>query len=459
MLDKLSFYSIKNSPWMTRWFKQFCSSEQLRKAGFYKRSGASILSLLRLLAVLPMTGFNLYTFKNTDLPVPGRDAFYRMLQQPGYNWRVLLYSIAQRLIACLSPLTARANPRVLIVDDSSYKRDRSKQVEYLGKQHDHSQGRYYRGFRMLTLAWSDGHSCIPCELELLTNASAEKRYGPDPTIDKRTVMGRRVRAATQKATDLTIKMVKRARSYLKDIEYVLFDSWFAQPGIIHAIAQHTPVVCRLKDIAAIKLLYNNRIYSVKSLPGLFKTMSTSPKHPDIIGTAVVELLGTNLNVRVVVVAHKGNKDQPIVLMSTDTSLSAPQVCQIYARRWDIEVCFKALKQHLGLYELQLRSYAAIVAFCSVTFLRCMMLSYYHRSQIDERTLPGVFYECIRELQAATVQACLELLKDKLIEACMADPLKPAVELIPNITDVIDQFIALLRAGSPPPDHLQLKCDS
>ena len=459
MLDKLRFYSIKNSPWMTRWFKDFCSSEQLRKAGFYKRSGASVLSLLRLLAVLPMTGFKLYAFKNTDWPVSGRDAFYRMLQHPRYNGRVLLYSIAQRLIACLSPLTARANPRVLIVDDSSYKRDRSTSVEYLGKQRDHNQGRFYRGFRMLTLAWSDGHSCIPCELELLTNASADKRYGPDPSMDKRTVMGQRVKAATQKATDLTIKMVKRARSYLNDIDYVLFDSWFAQPGVIHAIARHTPVVCRLKQIPAIKFHHNKRIYSVKTLPGLFKTMPASPKHPDMIGTAVVELLETNLMVRVVVVAHKGNKARPIVLMSTDTSLSAPQVCQMYARRWDIEVCFKALKQHLGLYELQLRSYTAIVAFCSVTFLRCMMLSYYHRSQIDERTLPGMFYECIGELQAATVQACLELLKSKLIEACMADPLKPAAALIPSITEVMDQFTALLRADSAPPDRLLLKCDS
>jgi len=459
MLNKLTFYTINNSSWVTSWFKQFCSSSQLQKAGFYKRSGASVLSLLRLLAVLPMTGFSLYEFKDKALPVPGRDAFYRMLQHPGYNWRMLLYSISQQLICYLATLTDRSNPRVLIVDDSSYKRDRSKRVEYLGKQRDHSQGRLYRGFRMLTVAWSDGHSCIPCEVELLTNESADKRYGPDPNLDKRTAMGQRIKAATQKATELTKTMVKRARRYLDQVDYVLFDSWFAFPGVICEIAEHTPVVCRLKDIAAIKFRHNNRIYSVKTLPGLFQTMPKSRKHPHIIGTAIVELLNTNLRVRVVVVAHKKYPERSIVFLSTDTTLTAPQVCQIYARRWDIEVCFKALKQHLGLYELQLRNYGAIVACCSISFLRCMMISYYHRSQIDHRTLPGVFYDCISQLQAATVEACIQLLKEKIVQACKEQPDQPAGLLIPNITAVIDQFIALIGADFRPRNQLQLKCES
>jgi hypothetical protein len=100
-------------------------------SGFYNRSGASISDLLRLLLALPLTGLNLYEFKKNEIPVPARDAFYRLLQHSGYHWRRLLYTISQKLIAYFNTLTDQQHPRVLIIDDSSYKRNRSKAVEYL----------------------------------------------------------------------------------------------------------------------------------------------------------------------------------------------------------------------------------------------------------------------------------------------------------------------------------------
>jgi len=48
--------------------------------------------------------------------------------------------------------------KVLIIDDSLYRRARSKTVELLARVHDHVSMKYVLGFRMLTLGWSDGNS-------------------------------------------------------------------------------------------------------------------------------------------------------------------------------------------------------------------------------------------------------------------------------------------------------------
>lgn len=354
MWNKLTIFSINNSNWILSWSTRFCNSSDLAKCGFYKRSGVSISGLLRVLLALPLTGLNLYEFKKKELPVPARDAFYRLLQHPGYHWRRLLYTISQKLITYFDTLTDQEHPRVLIIDDSSYKRNRSKAVEYLGQQRDHNQNQYYRGFRMLTLAWSDGHSCLPCEFELLTNSCPDKRLGPAPQLDGRSVMGRRVKVATQKATDVAVAMVGRALSYIKAADYVVFDSWFAFPTVIKKVADKIPVICPVKNISAIKFKHNKRIYNLmglyKHLLSTVKRRQTDDDDDDIIGWMNVELLSAG-SVRVVFIKNPNKPDSPMVLISTDTSLSAKQICRIYAQRWDIEVCFKALKQHLGLYHM------------------------------------------------------------------------------------------------------------
>jgi hypothetical protein len=246
MWDKLTIFSIKNSNWISSWISQFCNSSDLARCGFYKRSGASVSELLRVLLALPLTGLNLYELKKNQMPEPARGTLYRLPQHPGYHWRRLLYTISQKLVAYFNTLTDQQHPRVLIIDDSSYKRNRSKAVEYLGQQRDHNQNQYYRGFRMLTLAWSDGHSCLPCELELLTKSCPDKRLGSTPELDRRSVMSRRVKVATQKATDVAVAIVGRTLSYIKAADYVVFDSWFTFPTVIKKIAEKFPVVCPVK---------------------------------------------------------------------------------------------------------------------------------------------------------------------------------------------------------------------
>ncbi|MCM3056583.1 transposase, partial [Caldibacillus thermoamylovorans] len=75
----------------------------------------------------------------------------------------------------VASLTNRTRPKVFIIDDSSYDRNRSKKVELLARCFDHAslKMRFYKGFRMLTLGWSDGHTFMPIDFSLVSSRKSQ----------------------------------------------------------------------------------------------------------------------------------------------------------------------------------------------------------------------------------------------------------------------------------------------
>lgn len=75
---------------------------------------------------------------------------------------------------------------MLIVDDSTFDRNRSKNVELLARCFDHAslKMRFYKGFRMLTLGWSDGHTFMPIDFSLLSSKTSSIN-GINEEVDKR----------------------------------------------------------------------------------------------------------------------------------------------------------------------------------------------------------------------------------------------------------------------------------
>lgn len=66
-----------------------------------------------------------------------------------------------------------------------FERNRSKAVELLARFKNHATGAFYKGFRMLTLGWSDGHTFLPLDFALLS-LSKSSLSGMNESIDKRT---------------------------------------------------------------------------------------------------------------------------------------------------------------------------------------------------------------------------------------------------------------------------------
>jgi hypothetical protein len=119
------------------------------------------------------TGFN--CFKATD-------AVYRFLNHSGYAWRRFLSFLSSATVEKVHSLASK--DACFIVDDSMFDRNRSKAVELLAQCFDHAKSRYYKGFRMLTLGWSDGQTFIPLDFSLLSSPKSSIN-GISADIDKR----------------------------------------------------------------------------------------------------------------------------------------------------------------------------------------------------------------------------------------------------------------------------------
>ena len=124
-------------------------------------------------------------------------------------------------------LTSDTHADCFIVDDSRFERTGYKHTELVSKVFDHVSMKFKKGFRLMTLGWSDGVSFIPINFALLASADDKKVLDPIQSFDKRSLIGRRRALAQTKGTDVMIKLLKTAINLGHMAKYVLFDSWFS----------------------------------------------------------------------------------------------------------------------------------------------------------------------------------------------------------------------------------------
>jgi hypothetical protein len=131
----------------------------LNKCGIRKLRGVSPLTLFSVIFVLPFEGNNFFRgIVTNDSLLFKKNAAYELLKNPRHNWRKFLLVLAAQVAGFFSRLTCDTREKVLIFDDSTYDRSRSKAVELLSWIFDHNSGTSLKGFKLLTLGWSDGFS-------------------------------------------------------------------------------------------------------------------------------------------------------------------------------------------------------------------------------------------------------------------------------------------------------------
>jgi hypothetical protein len=78
----------------------------------------------------------------------------------------------------------------------------------LSRFYDHSEKRYYKGFTMLNLGWSDGVTFMPGDYRLLASGNSNNLlHGSNIAEDKRTVATKRRIAARTDKPALALKML------------------------------------------------------------------------------------------------------------------------------------------------------------------------------------------------------------------------------------------------------------
>jgi hypothetical protein len=387
----------------------------LNKSGIRKLRGVSPLTLFSVIFMLPFEGNNFYRgiVTNGDLPFK-KNAAYELLKNPRHNWRKFMLAVVVQVANYFSLLTSDTREKVLVFDDSTYDRSRSKVVELLAWVFDHNSGTSLKGFKMLTLGWSDGASFLPLDFILCSSAKAEKRVQDiKKELDKRTCGYKRRLEAITKSTKHLENMVKRALALGVKAEYILMDSWFCWPAILAKLGRHLPVICMAKNMP--KVFYRHEGQWV-TLGKLYSRIRKRPGKARILASVVVETVKKQ-QVKIVFVRHRHKRDW-LAIVSTKTALSAEEIVRIYGKRWDIEVFFKMLKQHLNLEkEAQLRDYDGIVGHTTIVMMRYIFLAVEQRCHDDQRTIGGLFFACSKEIRDLSLiealQRLLALVLDKV----------------------------------------------
>ncbi|MEN2775601.1 transposase, partial [Acetivibrio clariflavus] len=330
-------------------FKMFSVGYLLKKSNAYKDKGIPCLTVFKVLFELVFTGKNLFmNYKAESFDIPfARDVVYRFLNSIHINWQRFLYLLSAKVINHhIDRLTSDERVDAFVIDDSFYSRTRSKSVELLSWVKDHADGnKNKKGFRMLTLGWTDGNSFIPVAFNLLSSTNPRVCINPAKnTIDKRTVGFKRRQNALATSPESALSMLEQAVATGIKAKYVLFDSWFSFPATIIKICKmNLNVIAMVKDTPKIYYNFNGE---KKSLREIYRTVRKRRRRSKYLASVMVELHdkeGNHIPAKIVFVRDRRNKSKWLALISTDTSLPETEIIRIYGKRWDIEVFFKMCK--------------------------------------------------------------------------------------------------------------------
>lgn len=369
----------------------------LRKSNITKNCGVSAYEVFRFLLLLVFQGKNLFRFLNSKYKdqAVSKNTYYRFLNESSYNWKKFLILLSARVISAFDRLTRPERVKVLILDDSVIKRNRSKKVELLARVYDHVEHKYRKGFSLLTLGWSDGYSFIPVGFNLLSSASKDNRYQEMADhIDHRSNGYKIRKEGILQKTEASLLLIKRALEAGICADYVLMDTWFTtEPMIASILAEGLDVIGMVKQLKQ-RYNYKGRTYT---LPELQKFVRFDGAR-NIFGSLCVTTKN-GIPVKIVFVRNRNKKSECLYLLSTDCSLSDSEIVRIYGNRWSIECFFKASKSCLKLgTEFQSRTYDAMVSHTTIVFTRYIILEWIRRNENDQKTYGELFFMFCDDIQ-------------------------------------------------------------
>ena len=407
---------------LKKFFTAYGIQKLLRLCRGEKQKGYSAFEIFRYLLCLVFSDRSMYMqiVTNRFTEAFGKNTVYRFLSSAKTNWERLVCLLSERIInRTIRPLTSEERKDVFIFDDTLFQRTGGKKTELCSRVFDHVIMRYRRGYRLLTLGWSDGNSFFPILGRLLASSDEKNIIGTTKQVDRRSLAGKRRAQAFSKAPDVMLDMLKNAIQKGHRAKYVLFDTWFSTPKAILRINEE----CKMHTIAMIKKTskvfyqYDGKNMNIKQIFGACKKRPGRSKYLLSIDVMLTDKEGTSIPARIVCVRNRNNKKDWIAFISTDAALPPEEILRIYGKRWDIEVFFKACKSMLYLgSKCHCLSYDALNAHVSLVFIRYMLLSLQRRCNTDERTIGELFLLMVDEIADTTFAHAMQLIVDILLQS-------------------------------------------
>ena len=394
--------------------KELQIGKLMRKSNITKSCGISAYEVFQFLLLLAFQGKNLFRFLNSkhkDQAV-SKNTYYRFLNETSYNWSKFLLLLAVKVTTAFDTLTRPERVKVLILDDSVIKRNRSNSVELLARIYDHVEHKFQKGFTLLTLGWSDGYSFIPTGFNMLSSANKSNRYNEvSSQIDHRTNGYKFRKESMIHKTEAAILLIKNTLKAGVKAEYVLMDTWFTtEPMIADILATGIDAIGMVKQLKQ-RYTYKGKQYK---LPELKKFVSFEGAR-NIFGSIVVTTK-TGIPAKIVFVRNRNKKSECLYILSTDVSLSDAEIVRIYGNRWSIECFFKSSKSFLKLgTEFQSHNYGAMVSHTTIVFTRYIILEWIRRNQNDQKTYGELFFMFCEDIQDMDLTNALQSLMALFVE--------------------------------------------
>ncbi len=247
--------------------KELQIGKLLRKANITKSCGVPAFEVFQFLLLLVFREKNLFRFLNSKHKeqAVSKNTYYRFLSEASYNWGKFLLLLAMRIITAFDSLTCPERVKVLVLDDSVIKRNRSKKVELLARVYDHVENKFQKGFTLLTLGWSDGYSFIPVGFNMLSSATKRNRYNEAAAIDHRSNAYKACKESMLRKTEAAVLLIQRALNAGIKADYVLMDTWFTTEPMLQEILKNgIDVIGMVKQLKQ-RYVYHGKLYTLPQL--------------------------------------------------------------------------------------------------------------------------------------------------------------------------------------------------
>ena len=344
-----------------------------------------------------------------------KNTFYRFLNSTKTNWLKFTTLLSKAVADTIEPLTGSDRINTFVVDDSLFERTSCKKTELGSKVFDHASMRYTKGYRLMTLGWTDGNTFLPINSSLLASSKTSNLIGPQQHHDGRSLAGQRRKLAQMKGTSVMVELLKTALNAGYKADYVLYDSWFSNPAQLVAVKNlGLDSIAMIKKSSRIRYEYEGQMLSIKKIYGICKKRRGRSRY--LLSVNVMIGKDQKIPAKIVCVRNKRNKKDWIAFICTNPDLSEEEIIRIYGKRWQIEVFFKTCKSYLNLVgECHSLSYDALTAHVAIVFARYMMLALEQRKDEDHRTLGEIFFFLTDELADITFGESLQIILKAMFE--------------------------------------------
>jgi hypothetical protein len=406
---------------ISSFFSTFGIGNLLRKCNTQKEKGIPVIDIFKYKLCNVFSNRSMYmqhktgSFKETF----SKNTFYRFLNNSKTNWMRFTTILSKKVADTVEPLTNEDRINAFVVDDSLFERTSCKKTELGSRIFDHTSMKYRKGYRLMTLGWTDGNTFLPINSSLLASSKESNLIGPVETFDGRSLAAKRRKLAQMKGTDVMIELLKTAQVAGHHADYVLFDTWFSNPAQLLAVKElGLDSIAMIKKSSRIFYEYEGEMLSIKKLFGICKKRRGRSKY--LLSVNVMVGNEQKIPAKIVCVRNKQNKKDWVAFICTNPDLSEEEIIRIYGKRWQIEVFFKTCKSYLQLIsECHSLSYDALTAHVAIVFTRYLMIAIEQRRTEDNRTLGEIFFFFTDELMDITFGESFQIILTAMMESICA----------------------------------------